>query len=100
MHQLTLDELNIITAKAGDLIWCGDFNAHNLLWGGLCTDININGGVVEEFMEEKGFKLCRVNIRDVSTSCLDLTIVPGAKWEVLDQSVLGSDYFPIRMEHL
>lgn len=51
-------------------------------------------------MEEKGFKLCRVNIRDVSTSCLDLTIVPGAKWEVLDQSVLGSDYFPIRMEHL
>lgn len=44
MHQLTLDELNIITAKAGDLIWCGDFNAHNLLWGGLCTDININEG--------------------------------------------------------
>ncbi len=29
MHQLTLEELNIMTAKAGDLIWCGDFNAHN-----------------------------------------------------------------------
>ncbi len=40
-NELTLDELNIIRTKAGEnLIWCGDFNAHNSLWGSLCTDWN------------------------------------------------------------
>jgi len=87
-----------------NFIWCGDFNAHNSLWGSLCTDNN--GRIVEEFMEEFGL-VClnngrgtRYNIRESSTSCIDLTIVSGAialdcQWEVQDQSTLGSDHFPI-----
>ncbi len=62
--------------------------------------------IVEEFMEEQALvcfndgKGTGFNIRDSSTSCLDLTIVPGiialqCRWEVLDQSTLGSDHFPI-----
>lgn len=104
-NQLTLDELNIIRTKVRDnLIWCGDFNAHNSLWGSLCTDNN--GRVVEEFMEEQALvclndgKGTRFNIKNLSTSCLDLTIVSGAvalecQWEVLEQSTSGSDHFPI-----
>lgn len=104
-NQLTLDVLHIIRIKAGEnLIWCGDFNAHNSLWGSTCTDNN--GRVVEEFMEEYALvclnngKGTRFNIRDSSMSCIDLTIVSGTialecKWEVLEQSTLGSDDFPI-----
>lgn len=104
-NQLTLDDQHIIRIKAGEnLIWCGDFNAHNSLWGSTCTDNN--GCVVEEFMEEYALvclnngKGTRFNIRDSSMSCIDLTIVSGTialecKWEVLEQSTLGSDHFPI-----
>lgn len=108
-NQLTLDELNIIRTKAGgNLIWSGDFNA---VWGSLCTDSN--GRVVAEFMEEQPLvclndgKGTRFNIRDSSTSCLALTIVPGAlalecKWDILDHSTIGSDHFliisAVRME--
>ncbi|MGL4646262.1 MAG: hypothetical protein ACRCVL_03935, partial [Cetobacterium sp.] len=95
----------MIRIKAGgNLIWCGDFNAHNSLWGSTCTDKN--GRVVEEFMEEHALvclnngKGTRFNIRDSSMSCIDLTIVSGpialeCKWEVLEQSTLGSDHYPI-----
>ena len=34
------------------IVWCGDFNSHNTLWGGERTDSN--GQIVEEVMEEKG----------------------------------------------
>ena len=32
-------------------MWCGDFNAHSTLWGGLWTDVN--GQVLAELLDEK-----------------------------------------------
>lgn len=86
------------------VIWCGDFNAHSVTWGSSNTDKN--GTVVEEYMEDK-FLVClndgsgtRFNIRDLSKSCLDLTIVSAiiavkCQWEILDHSTIGSDHYPI-----
>ncbi len=31
------------------VIWCGDFNAHNILWGSVKTDYN--GLIVEEMLD-------------------------------------------------
>lgn len=50
--KLSIDRLN---EMAGSVyrkeIWCGDFNAHNSLWGSNHTDSN--GNIVEELMEER-----------------------------------------------
>ena len=34
------------------VMWCGVFNAHSTLWGGLRTDVNRQ--VLEELLDEKG----------------------------------------------
>lgn len=41
----------------GKLVICGDFNAHNTLWGG--TKVDDNGNTIEEFMDD--FKLVCLN---------------------------------------
>ncbi|KAL2092977.1 hypothetical protein ACEWY4_010289 [Coilia grayii] len=85
------------------LILCGDFNAHNTLWGSSRTIDN--GRVIEEFMDD--CKLVCMNdgrgtrfdvLRGVE-SAIDLTIVSEqvagtTQWEVLKTS-LESDHFPI-----
>lgn len=85
------------------VIWTGDFNAHNVLWGSRRTDGN--GEVVEEIMHDFNL-VCindghptRVQLGSLTPSCLDLMIVSGelagkSQWEVLDPFNLGSDHFP------
>uniref|UniRef100_A0AAQ4RRK9 Reverse transcriptase domain-containing protein n=1 Tax=Gasterosteus aculeatus aculeatus TaxID=481459 RepID=A0AAQ4RRK9_GASAC len=88
----------------GKMIWCGDFNAHNEIWGSGHTDGN--GAVVEEYMEGCGM-VCvnegggtRVNIGKGTESCLDLMWVSAAmagrcEWRVMRDSTVGSDHYPI-----
>ena len=59
--------------------WCGDFNAHNNLWGSKHTDGN--GEAVEELMDIRQL-VClnngngtRIDIRTNTMSSLDLTLV-------------------------
>ena len=102
-------ELNTLSRIEGQdrrkIVWCGDFNSHNTLWGGERTDCN--GQTIEELMDEKQL-ICLNDGRgtriDVSTghhSVLDLTLVsyPLAagycEWEVCDVTTIGSDHYPI-----
>lgn len=85
------------------VIWTGDFNAHNVLWGSSKTDGN--GVVVENIMQDFNL-VClndghptRVQLGSLTPSCLDLMLVSGelagkSEWEVLDPYNLGSDHFP------
>lgn len=85
-------------------IWCGDFNAHNTLWGSDHTDNN--GEIVEELIEERSL-VClnngsgtRVNVTRNTVSCLDLTLVSGnmsniCEWNVKNDTNIGSDHFLI-----
>lgn len=50
--KLTMDSMEEIKGLNEErVIWCGDFNAHNTLWGGIITDRN--GMVIEEIIEKK-----------------------------------------------
>lgn len=40
---------NIMGTVQSDVVWCGDFNSHNTLWGSNHTDSN--GKVIEEFID-------------------------------------------------
>lgn len=47
-EKLSLDILNNVGGLVQDsVIWCGEFNSHNTLWGSNSTDAN--GVVVEQF---------------------------------------------------
>lgn len=86
-------------------IWCGDFNAHNSLWGSKRTDNN--GEVVEELMDVRQL-VClnngngtRIDIRSNTLSCIDLTLVSNnmansCDWNIIDSTSIGSDHFPIK----
>ncbi len=104
-EQISLMELNNIWSKEeGIVIWCGDFNAHSVVWGSPKSDKN--GTVVEEYMEDN-LLVClndgsgtRFDVRKQIKSCVDLTVVSASiavkcHWEVLEQSSVGSDHFPI-----
>lgn len=106
-RQLEMQQLGgIWKDMSGKIIWCGDFNAHNTLWG----DKNDgNGEVLEEFMGEEGL-IClndgsttRVDISRGTESAIDLTIVSRnvadrCEWEVLAGNMIGSDHFPILVQ--
>ena len=88
----------------GKVIWCGDFNAHSTLWGSNNTDAN--GSVIEEFIDDMGL-VCindgrgtRYNSTQNTESVIDLTltstVIAGVStWDVLNQSTVGSDHYPI-----
>ena len=101
--KLSVEMLNTIEHGGGE-IWCGDFNAHNSLWGSIHTDIN--GNVVEELLEERTLvclndgKGTRIDVFRNILSCIDLTLVSrniacSCEWNVDDSSRIGSDHFPI-----
>lgn len=85
-------------------IWCGDFNAHNNLWGSNHTDKN--GELVEELMDERSL-VCindgsgtRVDATRNLVSCLDLRLVSGnlsnsCEWKILNNINTGSDHYMI-----
>lgn len=51
IKQRSLIVINFLPPEGQEIIWCGDFNAHNTLWGG--DRIAHNGLVVEELMDMK-----------------------------------------------
>lgn len=89
------------------VVWCGDFNAHNALWGSVRTDAN--GLVVQEYMGDEGL-VCvndgrgtRFNSVTNKESAIDLTLVSKGiagimTWELFDKSPVGSDRYPIRIK--
>lgn len=50
VKKLELNKLGEMDMKI-NIIWCGDFNAHHLLWGSEKTDYN--GEVLEEFLDNE-----------------------------------------------
>lgn len=72
---LNSELLKSIVKRSHREIWCGDFNAHNSLWGSKQTDLN--GEAVEEMMNDR-MLVClnngygtRINIYKNETSCID-----------------------------
>uniref|UniRef100_A0A3B3Q2D7 Reverse transcriptase domain-containing protein n=1 Tax=Paramormyrops kingsleyae TaxID=1676925 RepID=A0A3B3Q2D7_9TELE len=89
---------------SSNVIWCGDFNAHNTLWGS--EKVDINGQVIEELLEEKNL-VClndgtktRIEVRTGRESVLDLTLVSSnvaalCTWNVYKEGTMGSDHYPV-----
>lgn len=76
---LTDDLMRSINKRSHREIWCGDFNAHNSLWGSKYTDLN--GEILEEMINDR-MLVClnngnctRINIYKNETSCIDLTLI-------------------------
>lgn len=74
------------------------------MWGG--DRIDHNGLVVEELMDMKNLvclndcSLTRINLKAQCKSVLDLTLISqsiadSALWEVIKDTTIGSDHFPI-----
>ena len=102
-RKLELGQLEMLVRDRGCVV-CGDFNAHNILWGSEGTDYN--GRVVEDLVENRQLVVLndgagtRIDVRTGRESVLDLTIVSRevsavCEWEVLGESLMGSDHFPI-----
>lgn len=102
--ELTIDILkSAMGEKANKMIICGDFNAHNCIWGSKSTDKN--GEIIEEFMEDNSL-VClndgnptRIDIARGGMSCLDVTVVSASlagkcMWSVSKDNI-GSDHFPV-----
>ena len=64
-------------------IWCGDFNAHNSLWGSEHTDNN--GIVIEEMIDTRNLCLSFLLTANLARLC---------EWKVSSYNI-GSDHFPI-----
>ncbi|KAI7808137.1 hypothetical protein IRJ41_016520 [Triplophysa rosa] len=86
------------------VIWCGDFNAHNTLWGSFKTDYN---GLIVEEMLDWGQLVCinngcftRIDVTHGRKSALDITLVSEilarkCECNASKQSTMGSDHYPI-----
>lgn len=107
-EKLSLKVLENIGGNIGDkVIWCGDFNAHSMLWGSNKSDFN--GKIVEELLD-LGKLVCindgsntRLDVSRGRDSALDLTLVSDnlagkCEWKVMKHCTIGSDHFPIAVK--
>lgn len=96
------DFRHILSQLPSTAMLCGDFNAHNPLWGS--AHLDAKGKVIDSLLEDTDLVLLndgsgtRIN-RSGELSPLDLTLVSfelAAKctWQVLGDS-LGSDHLPV-----
>lgn len=104
-EQLVLSELEAIVSRIRTpVIWTGDFNAHNPLWGSQGKDAN--GTVVEDLLDNINLVIMndgsatRYDVNTLKMSCLDLTLASPVlarvgEWRVLEEESMGSDHFPI-----
>ena len=103
--KLELNKLREVEGQSrNNVIWCGDFNAHNTLWGSERMDRN--GQVIEEMLEEENL-VClsdgsntRIDVNTGRESVPDLTLVSSSvptvsDWSVYQQGTIGSDHYPI-----
>ena len=101
---IVLAELDEVMDKVGGhVVWAGDFNAHNPLWGS--SRVDSNGSVLEEWMDKHGLVVLndgrptRYDIARNTSSHLDLLIASPSLarvggWEVLGSN-MGSDHYPV-----
>lgn len=73
---INISDMEEVMEQIGEpVIWLGDFNAHNPLWGSRVRDGN--GSTVEEFMDKYGLvcvndgRPTRFEIRTGAVSCID-----------------------------
>ena len=102
---INISELEEVIEQIGvPIIWLGDFNAHNPLWGSKKRDVN--GSTVEEFMDRYGLacvndgRPTRLEIKTGVLSCIDLALASSelarvGEWDFMDRYTIGSDHFPI-----
>lgn len=76
---INLSDMEEVMEQIGEpVIWLGDFNARNPLWGSRVRDDN--GSTVEEFMDRCGLvcmndgRPTRFEIRTGAVSCIDLAL--------------------------
>ena len=84
-------------------ILCGDFNSHNILWGG--RKIDYKGRNLEDFIEDAGLVLLNdgsdTHVSPISgLSPIDLAfaspqIAAKCTWSVDSTTTIGSDHLPI-----
>lgn len=103
--RLEVNKLQEVEGQSkSNVIWCGDFNAHNTLWGSGKSDNN--GQVIEELLNDGNLvclndgKKTRVDVRTGKESVLDLTLVSNriaakCDWEVYEKGTIGSDHHPV-----
>ena len=104
-RKLDINKLEEMEGKSnGNTVWCGDFNAHNTLWGSEKNDSN--GEIVEEMLDGQNL-VCvndgrgtRIDVNTGKESAIDLTIVtnvlaPLCEWNVYKKGTIGSDHYPI-----
>ena len=105
--KISLDSLvNVFDIADASVLVCGDFNAHNVIWGSEHTD---SRGHVVECAAEK----CNLTVLNDSSptflrgyrysSCIDVTLclhdlLEGSEWST-DIETHGSDHFPILVKH-
>lgn len=96
------DFLNILNKLTSPVVLCGDFNAHNPLWGS--SHLDSKGRVIDNLLEKTDLVLLndgngtRINPNG-SLSPLDLSFVSyelatKCSWRI-HQDNFGSDHFPI-----
>ena len=90
------------------VVWYGDFNYHNSLWG-RNRMVYANGAVIGEFVDEHNLVYinteegtCYNSMQNTKTA-LDLTFVSSAiasmrTWNVVRHMTVGSDHYPLRTE--
>ena len=98
---------NLIDQLPSPFIICGDFNAHNMIWG--CRDNNPRGDIVDNFIQSHD--LCLLNDGSQTYlhpghgtfSAIDLSLCsPAINTELSFQvasDTFGSDHFPIILEY-
>lgn len=104
MNKATLE--NLINQLPKPYFLCGDFNAHNIIWGSKNTDQR--GKMLEEILEDltllNDYSPTHFCARSGNFSNIDLTfcdprITPDLTWNVIN-CLYTSDHFPIQINHI
>ena len=86
------------------VVWVGDFNAHNELWGS--KKKNRNGKIVEDFIDKNQlvvlndgrptwFRTSRAVPSSIDITIASAELASVSRWETMDRYTMGSDHLPI-----
>ncbi len=103
--QLDMEKVDgIMSQLRHPVVWVGDFNAHNPLWGSKNKDKN--GALIEDFLDKYSLVVpndgrpTRFQVGNGKLSCIDLTFALTefarcGEWDLMDRCTMGSDHSPI-----
>ncbi len=94
---------NLVQQLPKPYLLCGDFNAHNIIWGS--SNTNTRGKNIENFIDQQNLilhntgKPTHFNVYNGNTSAIDLVLSTNSiahlvDWDTLEQ-LYGSDHYPI-----